>query len=658
MQSYVTKLSKALSILLCFLIGFANQVKCQVTYQDSLRKIIATSSSKEQKLKALVLLGKEGNSLHADSLQLYSLETHRIATILKDEEALLDALLMQGSVWNKKGETSKVIALADKEILKEYTTPNMRYKQRRFYFLKGFVLNVINKTKEAQETFFNVLSKAENEKDIAGEAAALNGIGWSYHNLNNLDKALEWYRKGLAVLQAANLNNRLHNEMIAVLQSNIGLAWYPLYKKTGDKKFADSASIYLDLAINTCRKQEYTGVLAISLGTKALLIMDEGKDIAEPEKMLLEAISIRRKLGQLYFFITDMSKLSEMYYQAHNYKKSIITCTEAIRLADSSGIKSDIIYLYEVLARSLRADGQYEKYGHALAVQIKIQDSINKVNTQTSLNELAVKYDVQKKEAVIAKQEYHLFRRKILLYTLVFCAAAALIFIFIKFRQIKKRQKNKLEEERKQAMEAERLRITSDLHDDIGATLSSMHIYGDLAKNVWETQPQESKEMIEKISATSKDLMNRMGDIIWSMKPADEDKHNLTTRLKNYCTELLSPKNIFFELDIDETIATKIAKPGVRKNILLIAKEAINNITKYSDADKATITLGMQNGYLELSVNDNGKGFDISIVQQGNGLQNIRQRCIQLDGEVIISSVAGTGTTINCRLPMATISYG
>ncbi|MBL7702567.1 MAG: hypothetical protein JNM14_09965 [Ferruginibacter sp.] len=658
MQSYVTKLGNVLFTLLFFLIAFTNHVKCQVTYQDSLRNIISTSSSIEQKLDALRLLGREGNSLHADSLQLYASETQKLAITLKNEEALLDASLMQVGVYNKNGEPGKAIELADKEIAKKYTRPNLRYKQRRFYLSKGFVLNVINKTKEAQETFFTVLSKAENEKDILGQAVALNGIGWSYSNLNNIDKAIEWYKKGLGILKAANLNNRLHKEMVAVLQSNIGLAYYPLYKKSRDKKFADSASFYLDLSIHICRKLECTGVLAISLGTRALLLMDEVKDITEPEKMLLEAINIRKKLGQLYFIIADMSKLSEMYYQSHNYKKSIIACTEAIRLADSSGIKSDIIYLYEILARTLRADGQYEKYGDILAVQIRVQDSIDKVNTQTSLNELTVKYEVQKKEAVIAKQEYHLFKRKILLYTIIICVAVLLIIAFFKFRQIQKRQKDKLETERRQAMETERLRITSDLHDDIGATLSSMYIYGDLAKNVWDTQPEESKQMIDKISTTSKDLMGRMGDIIWSMKPAGEDKYSFTTRLKNYCTELLSPKNIHFKLDIDESITTKITNPEARKNILLITKEAVNNIAKYSNATQATVSFKKENDDLLLLIGDNGKGFDTTIPQHGNGLQNIEHRCRQLNGETVIISEPGQGATISCRFPMATISYG
>jgi len=244
-----------------------------------------------------------------------------------------------------------------------------------------------------------------------------------------------------------------------------------------------------------------------------------------------------------------------------------------------------------------------------------------------------------------------------------FCFFIALRYLVLRRQKgrIKKLQHEneiiKLRADKEKSIAIERERIITDLHDDVGATLSSMHIYGDLAKNVWDTQPHESKKMIDKITTTSKDLMNRMGDIIWSMKPADEEKYSFTARLKNYCNELLSPKNILFEVEIDETLAAGISKPDVRKNILLIAKEAINNIAKYSEATKATLSFNQQNEMILLSVSDNGKGFDIANVKQGNGLQNIQQRCKYLNGFCTINSAPGKGVAVKCSFPIATISH-
>jgi signal transduction histidine kinase len=664
---FILNRSKYLVVLLSFFVS-SNCVKCQIRYQDSLRKVVETSSSNEQKLNAWMLLGLERNSLHADSLQRYAIEAQKLAVALHNEEALLESLLMQVSVFNKKGESNAGIALAEREIAKDYSIPVLRHKRRKFYLLKGFILNVINKTKEAQEVFFSVLKQAEKEGDIFVQAAALNGIGWSYQNLNNNKTAIEWYKKGIELSQSSNLRVRSNREMMAVLHSNIGMAYYSLYKNTGNIKFADSANLYLDSAIFSCRENEFTGIQAISLGTKALLIYDIGSNTTVAENMLQEAIGIRKKLGQLYFIITDMGKLSEIYFQSHNYQKSIEASREAIRLADSSGIKSDIIMLYEILARSYREAGQYREYGNVLAVQIQVQDSINKANSSQSLIELNTKYEVQKKETLIVKQQYSLFRRKIFIYIIIIVTVILLSISLVKFRKIQEQQKNKLaaiaEEEqirivleRKAAQEKERERITADLHDDIGATLSSMSIYGELADKLWQEKPEESKKMIKKISITSKNLLGRMGDIIWSMKAGDEENYTLEARLRNYCNELLTPKNIQVEFNIDEKVTVGINNPEARKNILLIAKEAMNNIAKYSNATKSTVSLQKTKAGIQLSISDNGKGFDMKLTGVGNGLNNIKTRCTLLKGNCVIECESGQGVLITCIFPIAIISH-
>lgn len=207
----------------------------------------------------------------------------------------------------------------------------------------------------------------------------------------------------------------------------------------------------------------------------------------------------------------------------------------------------------------------------------------------------------------------------------------------------------KLKADRQLAVARERERIIADLHDDIGATLSSMNIYSELASEVMNEKPEEGKSLMHKISGISKELMGRMGDIIWSMKPADEEKYTLEARLKNYCSELLSPKNILFELDIDPQLAASVRQPDFRKNLLLIAREAVNNIAKYSGAGKAGISFKEVEGAKQLLIWDDGSGFEAGTALQGNGLSNIRQRCSVLGGECDITSTPGKGVRVCCR---------
>lgn len=665
-QSSILIRIRYLGILFLFIFLF-DHLNCQVRYQDSLRDVIATTSMDQEKLNALIMLGLERNSLHADSLNKYAYEAQKLAIALHDKESFLETLVMQGHVWNKRGESKIGIAISEREIEKAYSTYGLRHKQRKFYLLKGFILNVINKPREAQETFFTVLEKAENEGDLYMQAAGLNGIGWSFQNLNNIPDAIKWYKKGLAIMHDISITTRVNKELMAVLHSNIGMAYYPLFKKFPNNTFADSARLYLDSAINTSRQNDFTGILAISLGTKALLISDQGGDAIDAENMLQEAISIRKSLGQLYFIIADMTKLGELYFQSHDFKKSITACKEAIRLADSSGIKSDIILLYEMLARSYRAAGQFKEYGDILAVQIRIQDSINKANTIASLNELNARYEVQKKETLIVKQQYYLLRRTIFVYIIIIFTITVISIAIFKFRKLQKAQKNKLAQiaeeekikldiERKIAQEKERVRITEDLHDDVGATLSSLNIYGDLAHSIWEDDPEKSKEIVGKIAGQSRELMFRMSDIIWSMKPELNENGSLTPRIRNFAQELLSSKGIDVDFQIDETIFGSISNPMLRKNIILIIKEALNNVAKYSKASKSLILLEKRDDMIYLEITDNGMGFVKDLEKKGNGLENMATRTKQMNGVFDIISKSGAGVTISCQIPIATIS--
>lgn len=216
-------------------------------------------------------------------------------------------------------------------------------------------------------------------------------------------------------------------------------------------------------------------------------------------------------------------------------------------------------------------------------------------------------------------------------------------------------RKQRFEIERSYAIQNERERIIADLHDDIGATISSMSIYGHLANDIWDSKPDESRKLIEKITRSSKELINRMSDIIWSMKVPEEGKYKMENRLRFFCNELLSPAGIAYETKIDESVDRKIIDPEIRKNILLIAKEAINNAMKHSGASKVDIQLLHKEDSIILNISDNGNGLKNDGDNNGNGMRNIRKRCTLLDGDCHYAKNETGGTSLHCSFPASTI---
>lgn len=199
-------------------------------------------------------------------------------------------------------------------------------------------------------------------------------------------------------------------------------------------------------------------------------------------------------------------------------------------------------------------------------------------------------------------------------------------------------------------------KISQDLHDDIGASLSSLQIYGTIAEQTFEENPARAMEMIKKISNQSKLVMENMNDIVWSMKPNAAATTTLEAKIKNYGVELLSDKNISFHYKINAEAENLLQNILARKNILLIIKEAMNNIAKYSKATEADLQLTIENGNCMLMIKDNGIGFNAQLPNEGNGLWNMKHRALELKGTLTIQSSPDKGTVIKGVFPAAIIS--
>lgn len=204
--------------------------------------------------------------------------------------------------------------------------------------------------------------------------------------------------------------------------------------------------------------------------------------------------------------------------------------------------------------------------------------------------------------------------------------------------------------------EQERNRIAQDLHDDVGATLSSIHVYSSVAARTLRTNPEKLTDVLGQIKENTRQVMENMSDIIWAIKANESGDLTLENKLKNYGYELLSPLNILCDYLIDKEADKRLVNMEARKNILLIAKEAMNNIAKYSHATEARIRLEFNEEELRLEISDNGKGFDDEQRHIGNGLQNMRQRGEILGGKLSVTSRKQIGTTVLFLVPITKIS--
>ena len=198
-----------------------------------------------------------------------------------------------------------------------------------------------------------------------------------------------------------------------------------------------------------------------------------------------------------------------------------------------------------------------------------------------------------------------------------------------------------------------RNKISQDLHDEVGATLSSIHVYSSVASKAMNADPEKSQDALNQININTRQVMENMNDIVWAMHTGNKGEITFENKLKNYGYELLTPLNISCTYDINKEAEKLMTNIEARKNMLLISKEAINNIAKHSGASEASVLLKIAGRSIQLEIIDNGKGIENK--RNGNGLQNMKSRTEALGGKFQFSSNGNEGTHINCIIPITNI---
>lgn len=237
-------------------------------------------------------------------------------------------------------------------------------------------------------------------------------------------------------------------------------------------------------------------------------------------------------------------------------------------------------------------------------------------------------------------------------------ASQALLFsmgLGARFNQMRKDKEQAQLQVVKQLQENDRTRsrIARDLHDDVGSTLSSINILSQVAQNQFDKQPDSVRDLLRRINQNAQRMMDTMGDIVWTTKPDNDNLGSLVVRMKEFGAEVLEAKDIQFIFRVEPTLETLKLPAGRYYDVYLIFKEALNNAAKYAEASEMKIELSQQKECLQMTITDNGQGFDASKTK-GNGLKNIQKRAENLKGSLQILSIINEGTQIILTVPFAT----
>ena len=484
-----------------------------------------------------------------------------------------------------------------------------------YYNLFGFIYLRQGDFAEAEKNYMHYLNLANTLPDSILIADAANCLGDVFFLEKNYTRAFDYHFKAWAIY------NRHYHEPI---------------------KFKPDQMAYTAYKISCVYKM-------ISNYAEALRYADDG-------------FAFTRKHGtNEYDLVLYQLNASEIYLHIGNYNRALALLYEALALSKKIKHNENIRDSYQLLAEIYKQRNKYDSAYHYQALYAILKDSIVNENSQREIQRIHAQYNLQKKDQAIAIQQAQLesqhLQRDALIITFIFL----LVIMFLLYNRYRLKQKNKFQAELTYQQnelfntivtfqDTERKRIAQDIHDSVGSVLSAAKLQ---LSALDETKHSFSQDHLEKynsalqlIDQASIELRN----ISHNIMPAALARVGLIAALENLIDKISTYSGVHINFNVygfKERLAEK-TEIGIYPVVL----ELINNVLKHAQASQATVQLVRHPQYINITVEDNGKGFNVKTKKvRGIGLKNVMSRIQYLKGTINIDSSEGQGTSIMIDIP-------
>lgn len=626
------------------LLAISLAAQSQTSIIEALKSKIQKAQSAEEKIKYIFRLCDERQSMSTQTHRYYvSLATTLAKTL--NNGYYTDLATAEQSFLLAKDQKIDTALLLVNALLKKYEASENTAFIRKLLDLKGRVLDRGFRRLDMLNANLSRLQECERYNDTFCLVATMNSMGWGYLELNKNEEALDWLRKALRLHYSDTTALKKYN----CLYSNTALAFHRLGQQ-------DSAEYYIETAIRYGRETETLTFLANSLSFRAQILQRTSR-ASIARSSLDSALAIRKQLGDAYYILYDLVELAGFYFLEKNHAQSIALCNEGIAIAYRSGLATKLPEIYQLLADNYDATGQPSESINALRQLIAVKDSLNNAST-ASLSEIQTKYEVQKKENVIMKQQFDLTAKNYLLFGSMLLLLVVIVAAYIIFKANRRRNKLKMdimrEEEKRmsvqavtEAEEAERKRIAADLHDNLGAQANAILYSTELLQH----EKAEKEVLVNHLHDTARDMLASLRETLWALKNTEVSAADVWIRLINFTKQL--------GRHYTARIAAEGMAPGFSLsstkalNVVFIIQEAVNNAARHSGAANIFITSEHSGNAWTLTVTDDGKGFDVGAANQkpeSYGLSNMIQRAAASGGEINIDTANATGTRIQLKV--------
>jgi ligand-binding sensor domain-containing protein/signal transduction histidine kinase len=197
--------------------------------------------------------------------------------------------------------------------------------------------------------------------------------------------------------------------------------------------------------------------------------------------------------------------------------------------------------------------------------------------------------------------------------------------------------------EQRHAIEKERGRIAKDIHDDLGSSLTRIMMLGERAEEELG-RPDHVSNHVRKIVMSARHTVQALDEIVWAVNPENDTLDGLLNYIGHYANEFFENSNVQCRFEMPVELPDLPLPAEVRHNLFLVVKESFNNTLKHSGATQVQVFVSVVDDRVQITIGDNGRGFDLGSVSAGNGLVNMRKRIEHIGGNIEITSSQDNGT--------------
>lgn len=628
---------------------------------DSLIQLSKTQE-KMKLVKTLNEISWEFRHSNADSSVFYGDKSLRVATAIQNKRGIASAYNSIAAGYEAKSmlDSAEVFHLKSLDIkLKINDTLGVADTYNNL----GILFDTKGNYVKALENYFMALPIYEKyTKDFEKEPMVLINIGIIYKKQKEYNKALIYYQKALELYKNGKIK---FGEVITT--GNIGSLLLAMHDYEKSIKYSEKAkSLYDSLGY-----QRYVPYMLVNIATaKDSLGNHEGA-----LKDYLTCIASFKNDGNDYELSHAHIGLAQNYLKTNTSKKAVIELDEALKIATTKGFKELEVKAYKYLAKAEAQEGNFSSAYSYFSRYASGKDSLFETEKTQIVFELEKRYETEKKgrqilsqRADLAEKELDLSKKNSYILGLVGLAVVLLLLGLLfysrqKLRNQQLKRENKLKDalvkvETQNRLQEQRLHISRDLHDNIGAQLTFIISSLDNLKYGFQL-PEKLSSKLKFISEFTATTIYELRDTIWAMNKNEISLEDLQTRISNFIDKANSTsEHIEFSFESDKSLCTTIKFSSVDgMNIYRIIQEAMNNALKYSYAQHIVIKMQLVNKKLEITIADDGNGFDLKTAQMGNGLNNMKKRAKDSGAEIFIDSIIDSGTNVILVMPLDHSNY-